>query len=190
MSTNEKIKRQGGFTGFLIAACTALAVLVVLLTWQNLSLKADLAEAAAGPREEALQSGDAFGSLVLMNESGDATPYVFGGDGQRTLLLVFTQDCPACQKTLPLWNGMLAEAAPPDVRVVGLQLDGDSGPGSWPALTFEVYGVDYAGSESLNKIPYIPATLLLDGNGVVERAWYGMLTDETEQELRRSLAEG
>jgi thiol-disulfide isomerase/thioredoxin len=177
----EPASRPGGekaFTLFLVLACLVLAVLVVLLARENRSLKAELVAASREAPAEALQPGDRLGSLTLVNEEGATKALDFDGGGDRTLLLVFSPDCPACEATFPVWE-FLVEGTPPALRVVGLSV-GEEPP---PSLAFPVFTLPDAERESLRRVPLVPATLLVDGSGQVVRAWYGMLETEDEDAL-------
>jgi thiol-disulfide isomerase/thioredoxin len=183
------------FNTFLTIICLVLVVLVLLLVRQNLSLKSQIAEHAhEGPPVERFEAGDEFGSLVLIDDAGATEAYDFGETGGKTLVLVFTPDCPACQRTVPVWTELLSEQSFPGVDVVGVQLD--RGPDSeieplpWPALPFDVFGIDYDGSTATRKLSAVPGTFLVDATGVVELSWYGVLTDEQEADLLESLTRG
>ena len=103
--------------------------------------------------------------------------------GGRTLLLVFSPDCPACEQTFPFWE-YLVEGAPPTLRVVGLCV-GDDPP---PSLSFPVYTLPGAAPECLQRVPLVPASLLVDGEGRVVRAWYGVLETGDEDVLLNEVA--
>lgn len=186
-------QKSGPFTLFLMAACVVLSVLVVLLAVQNLRLKSALAERPGIP-EDALEVGDPLGGMALRDGSGEVFPLAFDQGERRTLLLVFSVHCSACEQTFPLWKNLLAEVGTPaGLRVLGVQTDLPAGPeadpGSVPlaSFPFDVYGVDYDGSEAMSHIPGVPATILVDREGTVERVWFGVLRDDQLAELRRTL---
>jgi peroxiredoxin len=177
----------------LVVIAVALAAVVILLALQNRNLKTQIASLSARlPATESLEPGDVFGPLVLIDETGARVPLVFDAGPRQTLLLLFTLTCPACEKTLPVWSELVAGVTNPELRVVGVQLDRANDPGSLATVTlpFQVYGVEPAESTALAKMPYIPSTVILDGNGVVEQAWFGMLTEAQRQEVRSFLGGG
>jgi thiol-disulfide isomerase/thioredoxin len=193
MSDPSPAGRTDWFTRFLLVACTLLALLVVLLTVQNLRLKSDLARAHGASPPEGFEPGDPFGEVALIDEAGEPVSFDFApGDG-RTLVLVFTATCPACRQTMPIWKQLLGDASFPGVRIVGLQLDlhADGGSASValedPLLPFPVYGVERGRSDALAKVPVIPTTLLLDAGGVVRHVWFGVPSDDDQQRLRAAL---
>jgi hypothetical protein len=69
----------------------------------------------------------------------------------------------------------MIEDVPDSIRVVGLRLAAEV---ESPVVTaFPVYLPADGGSGLAGKIPYIPATLLVDDQGVVEWVKYGGLTE-------------
>ena len=175
------------FSIFLVVISTALALLVILLAIQNRDLKQQLASATHGSVPESPWSaGDAFGSLVLVDDSGEPTPVVFDGAAERTLLLIFSRGCPACVETLPIWSELLSENVDENLRILGVQLDRGAEPDGLvdASLPFPVFGVDHGASGSLTRVSHIPSTVILDGAGRVQKSWIGVLTDQDKREFR------
>jgi len=189
--TEQVSRPRDGFMQFLGVACAALAILTLLLAWQNRSLKTQLAAALGAPPVGALKAGDTLGPIPVVDTSGNKTDVAFDGGGE-TLLLVFSATCGACRETIPQWNHLLAEGMPSAVRVVGIQTDLQQGPGAGgsppiPDLRFPVFGTTEASTESMSKFPAIPAAALIDGKGAVKSVWVGVPTAAQVSELRRAL---
>jgi thiol-disulfide isomerase/thioredoxin len=174
---------ESAFTLFLVLACLALAVLVFLLARENRRLKAELVAAPRAVPAEAWKAGDRLGPLTLVNGEGSTEAITFDREEGRTLLLVFSPGCPACEETYPFWE-FVVEAAPPALRVVGLSV-GDDPP---PSLALPVYTLLDSDRESMQRVPLVPATLLIDREGRVVRAWYGVLETEDEDALLGEVA--
>jgi hypothetical protein len=186
--------RRDPFTLFLVVACIALAVLVIVLARQNRQLKSGLAALLAPELPaDALKTGDRVEPIALLGEGSRKELVEFSPDGPKTLLLVFSAHCPACEKTLPIWNDFLA-SAPAGLRTIGIQTDR---PGAAPdvsgivpaSLRFPVFSVATPKPSALDKMPYVPVTVLLDGHGRVVRVWFGIPTKKQLDELRE-LASG
>ncbi len=191
---NEK-RRLDLFTLFLVGACLALAVLVLLLARQNRQLKETLVGHVhpTTPGAAEFKPGDQVSPITVVADSGQKTHVTFGGGEKKTLLLVFSSTCPACDQTLPVWRQLLAAGTPPSIRVVGIQTDRLKAAGSASAVVaqsypFPVYGYERSKPDPLEKVPYVPAALVVDDRGVVKKAWFGVLTKEQELELRKELA--
>ncbi len=182
--------RRDPFTLFLVVACIALAVLVIVLARQNRQLKMAMA-GVPGPQvpPDALKTGDQVEPFALLGEAGRKDRLEFPVNGPKTLLLVFSTHCPACEKTLPVWDEFLAAIKSPGLRTIGIETDR---PGSSPdvsgllpaALRFPVFSVEKPEPPVMRRLPYIPATVLLDGNGRAVRVWFGIPTKEQLDELR------
>jgi peroxiredoxin len=178
---------------FLMVACAALSVLVVLLAMQNLKLKKQIAAGGGHAAEEAVKPGESFGNLTLKDAAGSGRPLEFGQGEERTLLLVFSVHCPACEQTFPVWDDLVRGlGSPPGLRIVGVQTDRpdpDADPGSTVTASFpyDVFGLDYEHSDAMKHIPYIPATVVLDTKGVVEKVWFGLLTEDSVEEVREAV---
>jgi hypothetical protein len=183
---DEKVeqKKTGGekfFSIFLMVACAALAVLVLLLAQQNRSLKTQLSTLLT-PQipPEGMKAGDVLEPLALLDDGGNRLVINFEGLADRTLLLFFSPDCPACRETIPLWSAVLSKH-PSTVRVTGIRLG--AGIEEAPNLPFAVYTPEDGGESLAGKIPFVPATVVLDEEGTIERVWYGVLDEEKQTEL-------
>jgi len=183
------------FTLFLVVACIALAALVIVLAWQNRQLKRGLAGPSAPELPaDALKAGDRLEPFAVLDEAGGKRLLEFSPDGPKTLLLVFSAHCPACERTLPIWSEFLASTPGASLRAIGIQTDR---PGAAPdtsgivtaALGFPVFSPEAKRPPALEKVPYVPATILLDGHGRVVQVWFGMPTGHQLDELRE-LARG
>ena len=173
------------FSIFLVVVCIALAALVLLLAWQNRELKGEQAAISAMQAAPAgLAAGDPFPVLALLDASGGASTLQFGEDEPRRVLLVFSTQCPACRDTLPIWSSLLEQPSP-GIRVAGVQLGGATD--EVPFLPFPVYTPEDGGAALAGAIPFIPATLIVDGGGEVEQVWYGLLDEASQQALEEAL---
>jgi hypothetical protein len=151
---------------------------------ENRRLEAELAAASREAPAESWKPGDRLGPLALVDGEGTTETLTFERGEGRTLLLLFSPDCPACQAIWPFWE-FLVDGAPRGLRVVGLCTGGDPP----TARTFPVFTLPDPGRGSLRKVPLVPATLLVDGEGRIVRAWYGVLAAEDETTLLDLVAE-
>ncbi len=187
------------FSGFLLIACLALGGLVVVLAMQNRALKARIAEVRAEADQaliqrapvEGLGPGDAIGALPIVSDGGPGTISLENPDGRRTLLLLFSLDCPACEVAKPFWRRLVAAAHKQGVRVEAVYPSFDEAAAAPPmGLGVAPAGVrDYART-SLVDAPFVPATLLVGADGVIEEAWYGTFDAEREALVMAALRSG
>jgi len=188
---DETMKQKSGtgekvFGIFLMVACAVLAVLVLLLAMQNRRLKEQLSTLLTPQMPaEALQEGDVLETLALLDDGGNRVVISFEGLADRTLLLFFSPDCPACRETIPVWSALLHDRHS-TIRVAGIRLG--AGNEDSPNLPFAVHTPEDGGQFLAGKIPFVPATMLLDAGGSIERVWYGVLDEEKQAELAGVLA--
>jgi AhpC/TSA family protein len=185
-------RRTDPFTAFLMVACVVLAGLVVALTLQNRTLKSQMAH-AAGPAPDQFKAGDVVTPFEVVDDGGVAKTIRFGDGERKTVLFVFSSQCPACKQTLPKWKEMFKTPAADGVRVVGIQTDRLDANPSQPGLPtaafpFPVYGYKRPEQDPLRKVPFIPAAIVVDTHGVVTNAWFGVPESSQEEGLKKALA--
>src|SRR5262245_1419607 len=189
---DETPSSRDRFTLFLGVACAALAVLTLLLAWQNRTLKAELAASASAPPAGGLKVGDTLQAFEVVDAAGNKTPVAFDGQG-KTLLLVFSSTCGACRDTIPPQNQPLADGIPSSIHVVGIQTDFQHAAEAdatlpIPDLRFPVFGSAEPRGEVMSKFPAIPAAAVIDGTGAVKSVWFGVPSESQVSELRRAIA--
>ena len=177
------------FSLFLAGASVVLAILVVALGIQNHRLKQQLADEHA--ESPVLERGASLEPVRLVDPDGQPGTMADASDGARTLWLFFTPTCPACRSTLPVWSDLARSLEPDAPRVLGVNLARPGSPGNEELVTvdlgFPVYGIDHEASSGLSRITHVPATVILDADGRVERAWFGQLDDGLLAELLAAL---
>ena len=183
-----------GYAAFLLVACVALSAIVVGLAVQNRSLKRRLSDvySAHGSGQPEFKAGDVFPLLTVVADTGESKTISFGQGETRTVLLVFSSSCHACEDTLPIWRKILASPPAAGVRVIGIQTDRlDANPAAPVELAasfpFPVFGHRRGGDDPLAKVPYIPAAIVVDAKGVVVKTWVGVPGDDAIEDLKAEL---
>ncbi len=189
-------RRVDPFTAFLVLACLVLASLVVALTLQNRSLKAQLVRAAIAAAPPQFKAGDVVSPFTVTADSGEEKAIAFGEGETKTVLLVFSSTCPACEDTLPAWTTLVRDVpSARGVRVVGIQTDRLEANAAAPAAMtaaypFPVYGYRRKSPDPLAKVPFIPAAIVVDSKGVVVDARFGVPGETDLQALKRDIGDG
>jgi len=178
--------RRDWYSIFLSVISLALAVLVVLLVVQNRDLKQRLQAGAGAAPRGGLAAGEMLASLTLADASG-APAQVPVGDGRRRLLLVFTSTCPHCAHAMPIWRDLMAGGSN-GLEVVGVQMDAGS-PSARPidTLPFPVLTPGTSPPAFLGKLDGVPASILVDGSGKIEKLVYGPPEGKDLDALRAAL---
>jgi hypothetical protein len=178
--------------GWLILFATltaALSVALALERRENRRLREDLvALAAAKARASGIEPGQALAPFTLHDAAGSDVLTDFTGEFAGTVLLIHASSCDACAISSAHWRSAIDKAARPDVRVLCIQTDADVGTplaleGLPASLAVPLPPVGWLGA-----IPAVPATLVLDENGVLVRVWYGELDTGIAEELTRTIA--
>jgi hypothetical protein len=167
--------RRDWYSIFLSVISLALAVLVVLLVVQNRNFKrenGELRQQLAQGGRPGLAAGEMLTPFALADASGTPAP-VPVGDGRRRLLLVFTSTCPHCAHAMPIWRDLMAGGAG-GLEVVGLQLDaGSANAKPIDTLPFPVMSPGSSPPSFLEKLNGVPASIIVDGSGKIEKLIYG-----------------
>jgi len=174
----------------LFATLTAgLSVALAFELRENRRLRDDLvAMAAAKARAAGIEPGQALAPFTLHDAAGADVRVDFTGEFPGTVLLMHASGCDACANSSAHWRSAIEQAARPDVRVVCIQTDAEDGtPLSLEGLPASL-AVPLPPVGWLGAIPAVPATLVLDENGVLVRVWYGELDAGIAQELSRTIA--
>ncbi len=184
--------KQDRFGGFLAVASVALAVLVVLLAFQNRRLKQDLSACRAGHAmpSDALAEGETLDPVPVFDPDGNRTVLEF--DSGTHVLLIYSSTCPACEETLPVWNawleaGAFGGATPRAVRTDPPSADSPSAQ-SPAALRLPVHLADRSGANPLRRVYLVPCTLVVGAGGTVRLAIYGVPTDDDRKRVAEAVA--
>jgi len=159
----------------------------VLLVQQNNRLKV-----LAGRPDRALEvkPGTALPSLEGLDRYGNRQSIGYGQDSRKTILLVLSPQCSACEENGPnleaIINGLDRQSF--RVAAVSLRSKGLNDYSSWrgfdqiPILTNidPKYRVAY-------NLALTPQIILIDADGKVEKVWTGLLYGEAKQDVELAL---
>jgi peroxiredoxin len=164
------------WTVTLTALLGAALVLVVILTGQNGGLRGDLEDLQyRNTRPQAGQYVPAFRGATL---DGDSVTVVPGDPSARQVLAVFTTTCPYCEASVPAWNQLAEELGPEGVPVIGISLDSLQAAAAYGAthgLRYPVVRFPSRAIQHMYRGGWVPATLVIDGEGRVLHSRMGQL---------------
>lgn len=171
----------------LFVCSVALAVLVALLSRENLRLKAVVSRPVVGGvalGDEPPRAGEVFSVPMLTDFSGE--PRRLPLEGRTTLLLLANPDCHACEDEWVAWQRFLTEVPAGSVDAFAVLLNVEASP---PPQWLELPGAEVllcpeAGG-TLDKVPQTPAAILIDAKGRVHDIWIGPLAGYRDQLLYR-----
>jgi hypothetical protein len=170
---------------FLLGA--ALLFVNVLLVQQNKKLKV-----LAGRPDRALEikPRTAVPTLEGLDSDGASHRIDYGQDPRKTVLLVLSPRCQACEENMPNWEAIINGLDRRSFRLVAVSLQSEG---------FK----EYAGRHGISQVPVLtkidpkyrvaynlaltPQTLLIDADGKVEKVWTGVLRGEDKQDVELAL---
>jgi len=167
--------------GIFLLVILSLVVVNGLLIKQNRELKAAL----AAKQPDFLTPGQQVRSFAANTVSGRRQVVNYSAQA-KTVLLVFTPQCPACERTLPYWKATKAACEHKQYQIFGISLD--SSPKSADFLTTNGLNLEvFAGMDpefkNAYKLNLTPLTIVIDNNGRVEKIWAGALDEKTKAEV-------
>jgi hypothetical protein len=131
--------------------------------------------------------GDVVDPFEVHGPTDETVAVAFDGAFERTLLLVFAEDCGACALVLPDWRDVFATTAE-GTRVVALQLDATGPPeADDERLPVAIHRPTGDVGLPLDKITKVPLTAVLDAAGMVTWVHYGTLDPRTVEGLRAAV---
>lgn len=162
-----------------------LCITNALLIKQNRDLKAAIAHFVKQP--EFLKAGDDVPPLVGRTVEGERVEVNYT-ESPKTVLLVFSPQCSACEQVLSYWREIEDACARTQYRVFRVSL-GD-GPSTVAFLRSHSLSLDSfvdlaPETTAVYKLSLTPLTLVIDNRGKVERLWPGVFTRETRGEVER-----
>ena len=170
-----------------LALAVFLSVLNVLLIRQSRSLQARV---QALREELLLQPGATVPQIAGKDLRGDPLVIGYGQDRKKTVMLVFSPECHACNLNWPRWSRAILSANRVGARVVGVNLS-DNLPEDYLNQhglrdRLVVAQADPTGILAY-KFQFTPQTIIIDADARVQWVWTGVLEDKAEREFDRIL---
>jgi hypothetical protein len=171
----------------LSIAMVVLVVINFMLIQQNRALKT---YAGTSKSYTQLQPETMLPPLDGTDPDGKKVSVGYEQENRKTLMLVFSPRCRACNENMPNWQALLKKIDRNAYRVVAVSLMAD-GAGEY----LERYGIDnlitIAEIDPADKATYnltlTPQTVLIDSDGKAEKVWLGILGDEKIADIERTL---
>jgi hypothetical protein len=165
----------------------ALVLLNVLLVQQNKKLKV---LAKRPDRALEVKPGTALPPLEGFDSNGARHSIGYGQDSRKTVLLVLSPLCHACEENMPNWEAIIngLDRRSFQLAAVSLQSEGFK---------------EYASRHGINQVPVLtkidpkyrvtynlaltPQTILIAADGKVEKVWTGVLREEDKKDVELAL---
>lgn len=176
----------------LVTLSISLAGLNYWLVAETRSLRSQLVAAMnLSALKLVLQPGTRVPPLTGFDLEGNRIEYTYGAPTRKTLMFVFSPDCPACTEVWPRWRQLMQSLDDRGFRLVALDKSG-------------TVGADYVQHHRFESVPLIarpdaktvigynlnvtPQLILVDTDGVAIGAWSGQqLSRDESLSLSRAL---
>jgi thiol-disulfide isomerase/thioredoxin len=180
---------EGGPRRLRIGVLAALGVAVVLIGVIAIGSASNGTKVGAETAEEGTPADRAPDfSVTLFDGSGFRLSDHLADDGRPVLLNLWASWCPPCRAEMPDLSA--AAERHPEVLFIGVAVEDDPAAARAFAESIQVaypVGADLDGSvDRAYPAPGLPATYVIDGEGLVRATRYGQVTD---REIEALLAE-
>jgi peroxiredoxin len=171
-----------GVTLFLVLG---LCVSNWLLIKQNRDLKA----AIAHNNPEFLLRGQELPALTGKTLSGQRKTVNYA-ESNKTVFLVFSPACPACEQAAPSWRDIIAACSRNQYQIFGISLDFDRGSRTRAFLISNGFSmetfVDIDGAtKATYRLSLTPLTIVIDNKGKVDRVWPGAFDSKVKVDVEK-----
>ena len=160
----------------------------VMLIYQNRQLKDML---KGPPQMEPLKAGEHLETVKVQTLDGTTTDLAYTEPSQKYLLFVFSTTCPHCEKTLPAWQ-TIANNKNDNCNILGISIHTLEETNKFVAAkNINFVTVTAAEDTSFSrkyKVAGVPETILISGNGTVEKAWVGELNADQTKEIQNLIS--
>jgi peroxiredoxin len=166
-----------------------LAIYVIILTKKNHALEDDLHFLKTPP--EPLTSGDTVPPFTMIDLDGNEHLLTYQDHPEPYLFYIFSTSCPFCEKNIDAWSTLMEFGRQHGVDVVGLSMHDMEKTREYftsRMVPYQVFSVNDTSFAKRYKIFAVPQTLLINGDGRVERCWFGKLSREQVDEIRSVIA--
>ncbi|TLY32998.1 MAG: TlpA family protein disulfide reductase [Ignavibacteria bacterium] len=165
-----------------------LTIEAVLLILQNRDLKNSLRRSPVGAQVEPLKAGERVEAVKVQTLDGNTTDLAYTDPGKKYLLFVLSTTCPHCEKTLVNWKAIAHDNRDQNCDIIGVSvhsLDETKKYVANKSVGFYVVSVADTSFSRKYKISGVPETILLQGDGSVEKVWIGELSEDQTIEIEK-----
>jgi uncharacterized membrane protein YphA (DoxX/SURF4 family)/peroxiredoxin len=163
-------KNVQGLIGFLFLFF--LAIEVILLSKQNSDLKSRLKMLVGDGNNVSLKPEELAPPFKALGLEGQEVVITYNGEYAKTLLLIFSTSCEACERNLPNWSEIASKLQGGSCRVLGISIDPLDKTKNYAlakSMNFPVVVATDRAFKQSYKIFFTPQTILVDSRGEVEK---------------------
>jgi peroxiredoxin len=169
-------KQRYSWLGLIVFA---LGISNVALIWQNLQMRSQLQQ----NEPQKLEIGDRIQNFSAKGLKGESIEINFSENSKKRFLFFFTSTCPYCKEQFPDWKELILRAKDKNIEIFGIVSESEKnaeiekyldsfGCGTKSETPLQILFVSNKILQD-NKLTLTPTTILLSGDGQVERNWTG-----------------
>ncbi len=187
--TNPSLgKRKARWTQLIPSlVIVVLIVECILLMLQNRELRRTINTMTTVGQVEPLRPGDRVESFDAQTLDGTGIHVRYLDSSARYLFFVLSTTCPHCAKMLPVWH-TIAKNQPENLNIMGISPHGLDATKEYVTKNNIAFYTLCAESDTSfprkYKIAGVPETILVNGDGIVEKTWVGELSTEQANEIQ------
>ncbi len=159
-----------------------LALEDVALIYQNKALRAALAPYLA----ETLKTGQQMDGFKVQTLSGQIEEINYGDLARKYLFFVLSTTCPHCHGNIDNWNKIAQYCDTNRCAIYAISIVDFERTKKYRDTTsmhFQLVALADTGFVRKYRINAVPTTILVRGNGTVERVWTGELSEHQTHEI-------
>ena len=136
---------------------------------------------------EPLKPGERVEPIEIQTLDGKKSKLSYTEADKKYLLFVLSTSCPHCEKNMQLWKQIVDFDKDHKCNIIGVSVDNLRATSDYFAekeIDFYMVSAEVdTGFYRKYKIVGVPETILVDGNGVVEKTWVGELSDDQAHQI-------
>lgn len=169
-------RRPAFFVTALVSLCVGLAILVMVLAIRNRDLQGlvgALQRARTQGESSLLVEGAPLPELRLLDTAGIQFEVNSTRGEAGTLLFVSSSACDSCQEVRTTWEAVALSESGSLVHTIEFVVDGTVASARSLETIYPIAVPGHDGSWLLQELAGVPASILMDRSGVVQRVLYG-----------------
>jgi cytochrome c biogenesis protein CcmG, thiol:disulfide interchange protein DsbE len=183
----EELKKKTNWVQLIgIVLIIFLGVEDVLLILQNKQLKATI-NTLTTPQMEPLKTGDRLEPVKIQSFDGSRSDLIYSDSTKKYLLFLFSTTCPHCEKNIPIWQSLIA-SMDNHIKILGVstqKLNETKQFIQGKIVNFRIVtAYEDTSFQRKYRVIGVPETILIDGEGKVEKVWMGELQPDQINEIK------
>jgi peroxiredoxin len=144
-----------------------------------------------GMTADALQPGDHVKPIKLQTMGGSVSELKYDDPGKKYLLFVLSTTCPHCEKNLDRWKAINERNRQGNCEIVGISIHDFKATRKYVEEKDPGFYITSAAADTSfhrgYKLVGVPETILLKGDGSVQKVWIGELSADQTSEIEALL---